>query len=112
MVLTQILYETNVRKALRQEMKSYPDAFISDVKIDREEGKNLILIVVRSPYPFTAKEIGNIESKPPKNPNQLPVDLRLRHIKVEVLTKEGSKFDLKMSGTATGQQTIGSADPS
>lgn len=111
MVVTQVLYETNVRKALRQEMKNYPGAFISDVRIDREDDKNLIRIVVRSPYSFTAKDVGNIETKLPATPNQLPVELRLRHIKVEVMTKEGSKYDLKMSDTATDLQTIGSVDP-
>lgn len=111
MVVTQVLYETSVRKALRQEIKNYPGAHMSEVRIDQEPGKNLIRIVVRSPQAFSAKQVGDIESKLPMAPNTLPTELRLRHIMVEVMTKEGSKFDIKMSEATPEIQDIESAEP-
>ncbi|MCK9604998.1 MAG: DUF389 domain-containing protein [Methylomonas sp.] len=111
MVITQILYETNVRKALRQEIKRYPGAYMSEARINQEDGKNLVRIVVRSPHAFSAKQVGGIESKLPPPPNTLPTELRLRHIMVEVMTKEGSKFDIKMSEVAPEIQEIESAEP-
>jgi|APDOM4702015248_1054824.scaffolds.fasta_scaffold47007_1 uncharacterized hydrophobic protein (TIGR00271 family) len=97
MVVTQILYETNTRKVLLEAIKHYPGAHISDIRMDQEEGKNLVRVVVGSPNNFSAKEVSMIESKLPVAPNGLPIELRLRHIKVEVMTKDGAKFDLKMS---------------
>ena len=97
MVVTRILYETNTRKVLLEEIKHYPGAHISDIRMDQEEGKNLVRVVVGSPNNFSAKEVGMIESKLPAAPNGSPIELRLRHIKVEVMTKDGAKFDLKMS---------------
>lgn len=110
-VLSQLLYETNVRKALHQEMKNYPGAYLSDARITQEDDKNLVRIVVRSPYAFSSSDVGNIEAKLPEAPNQLPVELRLRLIRVEVMTKEGPKFDLKMSDTSQPISDIESIEP-
>lgn len=98
-VVTRILYETHTRKALLEEMKRYPGAYVSGVRMDQEEGKNLVRAVVRSPYSFSAKDVGTIESKLPAAPDALPIELRLRHIKVQVMTKDGAKFDLQMNET-------------
>lgn len=64
-VLARMLYETNTRKALFEEMKRYPGAYVSEVRMGREEGKTLVRVVVRSPYSFSAKDVGIIESKLP-----------------------------------------------
>lgn len=97
-VVTRFLYETHTRKALLEEMKRYPGAYVSDVRMDREEGKNMVRAVVRSPYSFSAQDVGMIESKLPAAPDGWPIELRLRSIKVQVMTKDGAKFDLQMSG--------------
>jgi uncharacterized hydrophobic protein (TIGR00271 family) len=97
MVVTRILYETNTRKTLLEAIRHYPGAHISDIRMDQEEGKNLVRVVVGSPHNFTSKEVGMIESKLPAAPDGAPIELRLRHIKVEVMTKDGAKFDLQMS---------------
>ncbi|MCI0655293.1 MAG: hypothetical protein L0Y39_12595 [Methylococcaceae bacterium] len=62
-VVTRVLYETNTHKALLEEMKRYPGAYVGDVRMDREEGKNLVRAVVRGPTGFSAKDAGMIESK-------------------------------------------------
>ncbi len=106
-----MLYETNVRKALQQEIKSFPGAYMSDARITQEDDKNLVRIVVRSPYAFSPSEVGDIESKLPISPNELPVELRLRHIRVAVMTKESPKFDLKMSDNSQPLSYIESIEP-
>lgn len=110
-ILSQVLYETNIRKVLNKEMKNFPGAYMSDARINQEDDKNLVRIVVRSPYAFSASEVGGIEAKLPTAPNQLPVELRLRHIKVEVMTKEGPKFDLQMSHYSQPLSNIESIEP-
>ncbi len=97
MVVSRILYETDTRKALLKEIKDYPGAHISDIEMDQEEGKNLVRVVVGSPLNFSAKDVGMIEAKLPSAPNGLPIELRLRHIRVEVMTKDGVKHDLHLS---------------
>ena len=97
MVVTRILYETNTRKVLLKEISDYPGAHISDVRMNQEEGKNLVRVVVGSPRNFSAKDVGMIEAKLPAAPNGLPIELRLRHIRVEVMTKDGIKHDLHLS---------------
>jgi len=111
MVVTQVLFETNVRKAIREEMKFYPGAYMSDVRIDQEDDKNVIRIVVRSPFGFSPKEVENIEAKLPDAPNNLPIELRLRHIKIEVMTKDGPKFDVKMSDATDDNKPIEAVVP-
>jgi hypothetical protein len=97
MVVTRILYETNTRKVLLRQIKDYPGAHISDVRMNQEECKNLVRVVVGSPHSFSAKEVGMIEAKLPAAPNGLPIELRLRHIRVEVMTKDGVKHDVLLS---------------
>ena len=97
MVVTRILYETNTRKVLLKEISDYPGAHISDVRMNQEEGKNLVRVVVGSPRNFSAKDVGMIEAKLPAAPNGLPIELRLRHIRVEVMTKDGVKHDVHLS---------------
>jgi hypothetical protein len=57
----------------------------------------MVRVVVGSPRNFSAKDVGMIEAKLPAAPNGLPIELRLRHIRVEVMTKDGVKHDLQLS---------------
>lgn len=109
-LVTRVLYETNTRKVLLDELDHYPGAYVSDVRVTTEAGKNVVRVAVRSPFAFSAKEVGLIESKLPTSQDGLPVELRLRHIKVEVMTKDGPKFDLKMSALSTENQNAASDD--
>ncbi len=96
MLVSQALFEANTRETLRQAMKQYAGAQVGNIEISQGEGKNLIRLVVHSPYSFSATDVAALEAKLPLAPNQLPLELRLRHIKVEVMTKDGSKYDANL----------------
>lgn len=96
-LVSKVVYETKVRNVLTEEIQNYPGAYVGEVRISPEDGKNIIRTVVRSPMSFSAKDVAAIEAKLPVSPNQFPVELRLRHVKVVVMTKDGSIFDSGMS---------------
>jgi uncharacterized hydrophobic protein (TIGR00271 family) len=100
-LLSKARYEKNTRNALIEEMRRFPGASVSDVSIDREAGKILVRAVVQSPYGFTFAEIGDFESKLPAPPDGSPIELRLRHIKISVMTREGFKYDEKLNQLET-----------
>lgn len=94
--ISQVLFESSVRKVLKREISSYPGAYMSDVDISEHKGgKNIIRIAVRGPFPFSAEDVGKIENNLPKASNGLSNELVLRYISVNVMTKNGRKFDLK-----------------
>ncbi len=96
-VIAEIIYETNIRNVLTSEIDNYSGAHVSEVRIAQGNTKNIVRAVVRSPQSFTAKDVAMIESKLPKPPNGLPIELRLRLIKIEVMTKDGLIFDPGMA---------------
>jgi uncharacterized hydrophobic protein (TIGR00271 family) len=102
LVVVKMLFDTNTRKVLLQELEHYPGASLDELSVRREEGMYIVRAVVRSPFGFSAHNVGLLESKLPASPNGLPVELRLRHVKVEVMTKHGSKYDLRMSSADQG----------
>lgn len=94
--ISQVLFQSSVRKILKNEVSHYPGAYMSDVDIsENEDGKNIVRIAVRGPFPFTAQDVDKIETKLPKAPNGLVNELILRYINVNVMTKNGPKYDLK-----------------
>lgn len=96
-VVVKMLFETNTRKIMQQELEHYPGARMSELTIAEEDDKNIVRVVVRSPFGFSAKDVELLEAKLPDAPNKLPLELRLRHVKVVVMTKRGPKYDLTLS---------------
>ncbi|MBP6057526.1 MAG: DUF389 domain-containing protein [Nitrosomonas sp.] len=97
LLVDKVNFETKVRNILIREMNSYPGAYVSETRLALENGKMIIRAVVRSPNSFSSEDVARIESKLPDSPNHLPIELRLRHVTVEVITKNGSVPDAEMS---------------
>lgn len=100
LLVDNITFETKVRNVLAREMQSYPGAYVSEIRIALENGETIVRAVIRSPKSFSAEDVAKIESKLPDSPNHMPIELRLRHITVEVITKNGLIFDAEMSRMA------------
>lgn len=94
-VVTTMLFETNVRKQLNDDLKVYPGSRLVALQVDAEKNVNYIRVQVNSPFEFTAADVAKFESRFPPAPNKLPIELRLRAIKVKVLTKNGDIYDTK-----------------
>ncbi|MDO8846519.1 MAG: DUF389 domain-containing protein [Methylicorpusculum sp.] len=96
-VIGKMLFETNARKILLDELKAYRGAQLLSLRIDNDDGKNIIRAQVNSPLDFTAQDVAKFESKFPVAPNNLPSELRLRHVKVKVMTRSGDRYDIQLS---------------
>lgn len=106
LLIDKITYETKVRNVLTSQIDQYPGAYISEVRIAMEDGKTIIRAVVRSPNSFSAADVAAIESKLPESTSRPSVELRLRHVKVAVMTKNGPIFDDEMSRLSKSNLTI------
>jgi uncharacterized hydrophobic protein (TIGR00271 family) len=95
-VVNNMLFETNVRKVLLTELKAYSGSQLSILRIDNEDGKAIVRAQVNSPVDFTAADVIKFETKLPANPAGLPIELRLRGVKVKVITRKGDKYDLHL----------------
>ncbi|OQW76373.1 MAG: hypothetical protein BVN35_06235 [Proteobacteria bacterium ST_bin11] len=95
-VVNNMLFETNVRKVLLTELKAYSGSQLSILRIDNEDGKAIVRAQVNSPVDFTAADVIKFETKLPANPVGLPIELRLRGVKVKVITRKGDKYDLHL----------------
>jgi len=104
-LVNKVIYETTVRNLLAEEFKNYPGAYVTDVRISPENDKSIIRVVVRSPTNFSAQDVARIESKLPVSSDNLPAELRLRHVKVSVMTKDGLIYDAEMSQLSTPNET-------
>ncbi len=97
LLVAQAVFEADIRKVLREEIRQYPGARIGDIEIDQKQGKHLVRLLMHSPYNVSAQEVGKLEAKLPKAPNDWPVELRLRHFRVDVMTKDGMVYDTSLS---------------
>jgi uncharacterized membrane protein len=95
-VVNSMLFESNVRKVLLEELKAYPGSQLLVLRIDQEDSKNIIRAQVNSPVDFAADDVAKFESKLPTAPDRLPIELRLRQVRVKVMTKSGDKYDLQV----------------
>ena len=97
-VVNNMLIESNVRKILLEELKAYPGSQLLVLHIEKEGNKKIIRAQVNSPIDFSAHDVAKFESKLPTAPDLLPIELRLRHVKVKVMTKNGDRYDLHVNG--------------
>jgi uncharacterized hydrophobic protein (TIGR00271 family) len=97
-VVNNMLIESNVRKILLEELKAYPGSQLLVLHIEKEDNKKIIRAQVNSPIDFSAHDVAKFESKLPTAADLLPIELRLRHVKVKVMTKNGDRYDLHVNG--------------
>jgi uncharacterized hydrophobic protein (TIGR00271 family) len=91
--IRNLLFETEVRKTLRESLREYSGAYLSEVRFDKTEGKTLVRAVVRSPRPFSAQDVAVMERRLPAAPNRSLITLRVRRVAVEVMTGTGPVFE-------------------
>jgi uncharacterized hydrophobic protein (TIGR00271 family) len=87
------LFETAVRKTLRESLKKYDGASLSEVRFDRWGEKPLVRAVVRSPHPLSQDDVAALERHLPRAPGGSEVILRVRRVSVEVMTRNGPLFE-------------------
>jgi uncharacterized hydrophobic protein (TIGR00271 family) len=88
-----LLFETSVRKTLKESVKEYPGAYLDEVRFETAGGKELVRAVIRSPRPLTANEVASMERRLPRTPQGGESSLRVRRVPVEVMTDQGPLFE-------------------
>ena len=88
-LITNEVYEAAVRKVLMSETGAHKGAYLADVRFRRDNGRNIVEAVYRTPEPFTPQEVGAIEQKLPLKPGPQGLQLRIRSIPVAVASKDG-----------------------
>jgi uncharacterized hydrophobic protein (TIGR00271 family) len=88
-VVKKQIFESTTRNLLTEQVNATPGNFLSTVNYHREEGKLIIRAIVTGTLRPDSTEVGSMERKIPINYLGLPNELRIRFVKVEVMTKEG-----------------------
>ncbi|MGO8740529.1 TIGR00341 family protein [Rhodoblastus sp.] len=94
------LFEASITQGLRQELREYPGTFLADVRVSRghEPDATLIRAVVRGPRELNAGDVGRLEDRLPRPSDGTPLQLRLRQIHTNVMTRNGPLFSAEDAG--------------
>jgi uncharacterized hydrophobic protein (TIGR00271 family) len=86
-LLAQQRYEAAVRETLAAALAPRPEARLADLLFTQQDGRPVVIAVVRSPARFTSVEVRAIGEKLPHAPDGMTPRLRLRHLEVDVETE-------------------------
>jgi len=103
--VSAMLFEADVRKTLQGYLKNHPESHLAEVRFDTADGKILVRAVIRSPAPFSARDVEGMESRLPAAPNGSAIELHVRRVAVEVMTDKGPLFETgENTGALTGRE--------
>ncbi len=86
-------FQNETKKIIASKIRNKQGANLAEVRFDSDTTDKMIVIaVIRSPQQFSPQEAAEIESSMPKSPNGKLIELRLRVVSVDVLTKNGKVF--------------------
>jgi uncharacterized hydrophobic protein (TIGR00271 family) len=91
--VNNMLFEAGVRKTLQGYLQSHPESHLTEVRFEDTEGKTIIRAVIRSPAPFFARDVAEMERQLPASPNGSAIELHVRRVAVEVMTGKGPLFE-------------------
>lgn len=88
-VITIALFESQVRNVLQQQAERLPGTHVETVSFQQGKGIDLIRAVVRGPDAPTAEQVATMQSSLPRSPNGGAVELRVRFVRVVIMTRRG-----------------------
>jgi uncharacterized hydrophobic protein (TIGR00271 family) len=86
-LLAQQRYEAAVRETLATALAPRPEARLADLLFTQQDGRPVVVAVVRSPARFTNAEVRAIGEKLPHAPDGMTPRLRVRHVEVDIETE-------------------------
>ncbi len=96
-VIANELYETHVRTTLKHELaKAHPLVHVDHVRFDTDTpGSELVIrATVRTTSNVTAREVADIERMLPDPPGSTTFTLRVRQVRIRVITRSGPLIDM------------------
>ena len=91
--VSNMLFETDVRKTLQGYLKELPGAYLEEVRFDKMDGKVIVRAVIRSPGSFSVQDVAAMKKQLPVDPDGSEIELHVRRVAVEVLTEKGPMFE-------------------
>jgi uncharacterized membrane protein len=85
-------FEQNVRTEISQSIMDFPATFVTDVRFTKDNNKNLITAVLRTPIIITPQSVATLEAKLSKLTDQ-PLELIVRSVSTRVISKSGYIYD-------------------
>jgi len=96
-VIQSEVYEATVRTALNAATTAHAGAYLADVRVQKSGDRALVVAVYRTPTPFTPADVAALESKIPKMPGTIELELRIRSVPVTVASRSGYVFSSDVS---------------
>ena len=85
-------FEQNVRKEITKSISDFPATFVTDIRFTKDNDKNLITAVLRTPIILTPQSVATLEAKLSKLTDQ-PLELIVRSVYTRVINKGGYIYD-------------------
>jgi uncharacterized hydrophobic protein (TIGR00271 family) len=93
-VIRMHLFEAEVRSCIQEKLKSIPESYLTDLRVDNASSKDKVIIraEVRSPNSISPSKVAIMESSLPSPPNGKKLELRIQRIWMDVVTLRGDKI--------------------
>ena len=91
--VSSMLFEAGVRKTVQGYLKEHPESHLTEVRFENTDGKTIVRAVIRSPAPFSAHDVADMEKRLPAAPGGSEIELHVRRVAVEVMTDKGPLFE-------------------
>ncbi len=88
-VITTALFEAQVRNVLKKEAGQVSGAYVDTVRFERGRNGDVIRAVLRGPEAPSANQVAAMQTALPSSPNGGSVELRVRFVKVVIMTAHG-----------------------
>ena len=87
--ISTALFEAQVRNVLKQYAGRLPGSYVDTVRFEQSKDGDLIRAVLRGPDAPSANQVAAMQTALPASPAGGPVELRVRFVKVVVMTAHG-----------------------
>lgn len=87
--VTTALFEAQVRNVLKQYAAQLPGSYVDTVRFEPGRNGDLIRAVLRGPEAPSADQVAAMQAALPSSPGGGPLELRVRFVKVVIMTAHG-----------------------
>jgi uncharacterized hydrophobic protein (TIGR00271 family) len=88
-VITAALFESQVRSFLQQQAGRLSGTYVDTVRFDESKDGNVVRAVLRGPGAPSVEQVAAMQAALPRAPNGGAVELRVRFVKVVIMTAHG-----------------------
>jgi uncharacterized hydrophobic protein (TIGR00271 family) len=91
--LSRVRYENRLRETLERELREFPGARLSELRIVDRAAEQKVYAIVRVPYSFTPEQVARIERRLPRRAGY-DITLHLRAVITKETTRNGYQHEI------------------